>query len=326
MNGILLTMKRVAVIRGGPSNEHDVSLKTGLAVLNALKQKGYTTKDIVITRHGEWLDHGIVRLPETALSGIDVAFLGLHGAYGEDGQIQRFLETHKIPFTGSRSFASAVAYNKAAAKEILQGSVPMPRHHVIQGDSLWTVASLLDSIVESFSGEMFIKPVSDGSSNAAFRVTDKIALENTIDLLLPKHNKLLVEEYIHGREATVGVLDNFRNQELYALPVVEIVPPHDQGFYSTDAKYGGRSEYICPGRFTIEEKEQMAEFAMIAHQKLGCRHYSRTDFIVSPEGIYYLETNTLPGFTEHSLFPKAARIVGIEFPELIEHLTETASV
>jgi len=317
-------MKRVAVVRGGPSAEHEVSLRTGKAILNSLQKKGYITKDIVITRSGEWLDSGLVRNPEQALTAVDVVFIGLHGTYGEDGQLQKYLETHKIPFTGSRSMASGLAFNKLAAKSALRDFVTTPKHHVLKGESLWSVASFLDELIDSLGNEIFIKPVADGSSNASYRIISRESLENALDVLLPTHKQILAEEFVYGREATVAVLEDFRGEAVYAMPAIEILPPHDQAFYSNAAKYGGKTEFICPGRFTYEEKQKMTDMAIAAHTQLNCSHYSRSDFIVREGEVYFLEINTLPGLTEHSLFPRAARTIGLEFDDLVEHLLQQA--
>ena len=128
-----------------------------------------------------------------------------------------------------------------------------------------------------------------------------------------------MEEFITGKEVTVGVLENFRGEPFYALPPVEVVPPHAQGFFTTDAKYSGKSSYHVPARLTYEEKQKVADAAIAAHQLLGCRQYSRSDFIISDGIVHYLETNTLPGMTSESLLPKAAQSVGINFKDLLEH-------
>lgn len=317
-------MKRIAVLRGGPSNEHEVSLKTGKAILDSLRRQGHLTKDIFITKSGEWLDSGLTRTPEQALTGVDVVFVGLHGAYGEDGRLQKYLETHKIPFVGSRSFASALAFNKAVTKQTLKNIVRAPRHYHLRGDSLWSVVYILDELYETLGEEVFLKPVTDGSSNNVYRITNRESLGNALELLLPKLGEVLVEEFLPGREATVGVLEDFRGEKHYALPVVEIIPPHDQGFYTNDAKYSGKTEFVCPGRFTYAQKQEMAEMAIAAHTALHCSHYSRSDFIVRDGEVHFLEINTLPGFTEHSLFPRAAKTIGLEFDDLIGNLLQKA--
>lgn len=318
-------MKRIAVLRGGVSEEHDISMRTGQAVLSALSDTDYLKRDIVITKKGEWLDSGLVRTPDAALEGVDAVFIALHGQYGEDGQIQRVLQRKNLPFTGSNAFASASAFNKSFSKKALsKHGILTPKHFLLQGESLWSVASELDELIEVLGSELFVKPNADGSSNSALRVYGKDQLESVLETMLPKHGAVLVEQFIAGREATVSLLQDFRGETHYAMPVIEIVPPTNDTHYSTKAKYSGESRLICPGGFTYEEKEKLSLAAIKAHTALGCEHYSRTDFIVANGDIYFLELNTLPGLTETSLFPKAAETIGLEFKDLILHLIETA--
>ena len=318
-------MKRVAVLRGGPSEEHEVSMLSGQAVLSALDELGYQKRDLVITKQGDWLDSGIVRRPELALEGIDIVFVALHGHYGEDGQLQRFLHRLKLPYTGSAALASASAFNKHFAKETLRKhGLKTPKHHLLSGDSLWAVSAKLEGLLFDLGEDLFIKPNTTGSSHGTARIFGKEQLEGSIENLFPKYPQLLVEEFIAGREATVSVLEDFRGESFYALPAVEIMPANNETHFSTNAKYGNTTVLSCPSSFSYEEKERLAAAAVLAHQQLGCRHYSRSDFLVRNGEIYFLETNTLPGLTEHSLLPHAAKSIGLEYNELIGHLLLTA--
>lgn len=320
-------MKRVAVIRGGPSEEHAVSMKTGRAVLGILPELGYSLRDIVITREGEWLANGKVQTIDAALEGVDVVFLALHGAYGEDGQIQKELERRHIPFTGSGSLASGLAFNKAVTKRILESSgIQTPRYRLLSGSSLWSVATLLDHLVQDLGHELFLKPVRNGSSVSTFRVRSIDELENALEMLLPKYGQVLIEEFIAGREATVGILQDFRDQKHYALPSIEITPESTETYFTETAKYNGRTTYTCPGNFTFDEKAVLSDMAILAHTTLGCDHYSRSDFLVTDDEIYFLEINTLPALTEQSLIPKSAAFVGLDLPALVNHLVITAKV
>lgn len=320
-------MKRVAVLRGGPSSEYPVSMETGKAVLSALEQLNYATKDITITRQGEWLEAGKVRRPEQALEGVDVVFIALHGEYGEDGQVQRLLERLYIPFTGSRSMPSAIAFNKELTKQTLrEHGVRFPRHAKVTRDTQESFLANLDNLFDEVGDNIFIKPVASGSSvGAAYAPTRERVLE-LVPTLLKDYEQLLLEEFILGKEATVGVLNDFRGEALYALPVIEVVPPRSDVFYSYENKYDGTTDHVCPGRFTYAEKRELEGLAKVAHKALGCDQYSRSDFIVRNGEVYFLETNTLPGFTGQSNFPIAAAAVGLEFPQLVQHLVETARV
>lgn len=320
-------MKRVAVLRGGPSTEYDVSLKTGSEVLRALRELDYPHKDVVITKSGDWLESGIVRSPEKALEAVDVVFVALHGQYGEDGQVQRILQRLNIPFTGSNAFSSAIAFNKELTKRSLaEHNILMPKHHRISREQRNYLAPEIDLIIERIGEESFVKPVGGGSSIGAKYIPHKEALRAALEELLLTHEAVMVEEFIRGREATVGVLQHFRDQEHYVLPPIEIVPPGGTPFFSYDVKYNGTTQEICPGRFSYGEKSKLSEAALIAHTALHCSHYSRSDFIVRDGDVYFLEINTLPGLTGESLFPKAAAAVGLEFNELVKHLVETSRV
>ena len=318
-------MKRVAVLRGGPSTEYDVSLKTGSEVLRALRELDYPHKDVVITRKGEWLDSGIVRSPEKALEAVDVVFIALHGQYGEDGQVQRILQRLNIPFTGSNAFTSSVAFNKELTKQSLKDhGISMPKHHRLGREHLNYLAPEIDLIIERIGEETFVKPVGGGSSIGARYIPHRDALRAALEELLREYDSVMVEEFIRGREATVGVLQHFRDQEHYVLPAIEIVPPGGSPYFSYDVKYNGTTQEICPGRFSYQEKAKLNEAALAVHKALHCDHYSRSDFIVRNGDVYLLEVNTLPGLTSESLFPKAAAAVGLDFKELVRHLVETS--
>lgn len=320
-------MKRVAVLRGGPSTEYDVSLRSGAAVISALQALGYPYKDITITKKGEWLEMGIARQPEKALEAVDVVFIALHGAYGEDGQVQRILQRLKIPFTGSNALSSAIAFNKELTKQTLRDhGITMAKHRRVVRGEIEDVDALAESIVDEIGSELFVKPITGGSSLGARYVPHSTALKNALTELLEENETLMIEEFIRGREATVGVLHGFRNQDLYVLPVVEIVPPNGTPYFSAEVKYNGATEEIVPGRFTYHEKAKLAEAATVVHKALNCDHYSRCDFIVRDGEVYFLEINTLPGLTDQSLFPKAAAAVGLEFNDLVKHLVETSRV
>lgn len=321
-----MSYKRIAVIRGGPSFEYDISMATGKRVLESLRKLGYFTRDIVISQQGEWIVDGYVRQPELALQGVDVAFLALHGAYGEDGTIQRLLERQQLPFTGSRSFPSAIAFNKSMAKDALSHhGVLMPPHRHLKAREVINPAATANEIAAEFGPQYIIKPVSNGSSVGTMFIKDVSLLPQALVDALTHFDEVLVEEYIRGREATCGVLEGFRNEPLYALPTVEIVPPDDIGFLRYDIKYAGLADNYIPARFSYHEKAQIEEVSRFVHEALGLSQYSRSDFVVRDGKAYFLEVNTLPGLTEASLYPKALEAVGSDIEALIVHLINTAS-
>jgi|AntRauTorcE11897_2_1112592.scaffolds.fasta_scaffold32243_2 D-alanine-D-alanine ligase len=318
-------MKRIAVLRGGPSEEYDVSMLTGKAVLEALAATDHHTRDIMIAKNGQWFEQGRKRTPDQALEGVDVVFIALHGTFGEDGQVQRIIERKHIPFTGSPSLASSIAFNKELTKHTLRPhGINLAKHRRVNRDERNTLKDDVAQIIADLGTQLFIKPLSNGSSFGARRVMETVELHDNLVELLELYDSLLVEEYIGGTEATVGVLSDFRGERLYALPTLEITPPIGDGFYTSANKYNGTTDHICPGRFSEQVKNEMSRIAKLAHTEVGCDQYSRTDFLVRGDDIYFLEINTLPGFTNESNYPIAANAIGLDFRNLVIHLIETA--
>jgi D-alanine-D-alanine ligase len=317
---------QVAVLRGGPSEEYSVSMKTGSAVIRSLMDQDYVTKDIIITRQGEWLDRGVVRDPEAALKAVDVVFVALHGTYGEDGQVQKLLQRIGLPFTGSRSFPSAIAFNKFLTKETLKEvGVLMPKHVEISAEEIDSMASLISDIKLSFGPEYIVKPLNSGSSFGIQIVRGAQSLQEVLDSILRKYERVLVEEFIEGIDATCATLENFRNERIYVFPSIEIIPPKENEFFNYEAKYSGQTMEICPARFSYKERCDIADTSALVHDVLGLSQYSRSDFMVRNGQVYFLEVNTHPGLTSESLYPKAAAAVGLSFDQLISHLVENAT-
>lgn len=318
---------RVAVLRGGPSTEYDVSMVTGAGVISALRELGFHTKDIIVTKTGEWLEHGMVKRPEVALMTTDVVFIAMHGAYGEDGTVQRICERLHIPFTGSNSFPSARAFNKDTTKRALAShGIKTPKHVRLRRDETQVISEVVDAIAELCGPEYVLKPTTSGSSHGVVMVPNAGELERAIETMLQDHEECMVEERIRGTEATCGVLSDFRGEKLYVLPSIEIIPPSNSDFFDATVKYNGETRELCPGRFSFSEKATIADMATTVHQALGLSQYSRSDFMVRDGDVFFLEVNTLPGLTAESLFPKAAAAVGLSFPQLIDHLVKTARV
>lgn len=321
-----MTKTRVAVLRGGPSSEYDVSMQTGVGVLRALNDLGYHVVDITVSKAGEWIVDGRVKDPDKALITTDVVFIAMHGAYGEDGTVQRICERLHIPFTGSNSFASAMAFNKDMTKRALREHIfHLPRHVRVTSDNLLDVEAVSNVIAGSFGPTYVLKPTSSGSSHGV-QIVSADTLKDALTQAVTQYGECMVEEHIQGTEATCAVLGDFRDNELYSLPAIEIIPPQGRAFFDETVKYDGSTTELCPGRFSYEEKEKIAELAQLVHRVLGLSQYSRTDCIVKDGEVYFLEVNTLPGLTSESLFPKAAAAVGLSFNDLIDHLVRTARV
>lgn len=312
----------VGVLRGGPSSEYDVSINTGAAVLKHLPEN-YTGHDILIDKEGVWHRRGAPVKPANALVGIDVVFIALHGEYGEDGTVQKVLDQLHIPYTGSGALSSAFAMNKAHAKECAKGLGIKTAQYVVveKSDNL---DNELKEVFRTFPQPSVIKPLDRGSSVGVTIARTHPEFVAGVKKALEFSSRVLIEEYIKGREATCGVLDRFRGEEKYAMLPIEIIPPKEKDFFDYAAKYTGITQEICPGNFTNSDKEEIQRAAKEIHKELGCKHYSRSDFIVTPRGVYYLETNTLPGLTEESLVPKSLAAAGCTFPEFLDHLVSLA--
>ncbi len=313
----------VGVLRGGPSSEYDVSLKSGASVLENLDREQYDPRDIFISRDGTWHLHGVAVPPERALHGVDVAFNAMHGEYGEDGGVQRLLERLGVAYTGSGVIPSATAFNKHLTKqEAKRLGVKVAHGVVVQNNG--DTESLAHDLFRSFPHPAIIKPVAGGSSVGTNIANNFHQLQLALQKAFAVSPEVLVEEYIKGREATVGVLDDFRGEKAYALLPVEIIPPPHHDFFSYEAKYSGETTERVPGNFSHTQKAELERLAKTIHQGMGLMHYSRSDFILSPRGIYFLEVNTLPGLTKESLLPKALKAVGSSLSQFLDHVIQLA--
>ena len=313
----------VAVLRGGPSAEYAVSLKTGANVLAALPKEKYKALDIFVDKSGQWHYLGKQIGPESVFRRIDAVFNAMHGEYGEDGEVQKIMEAHHIPYTGSGVFASRIAMRKDLARKSFKnaGLKIGPAIRMTWLDDPDKIARIA---MTEIGPPFVVKPASRGSSVGIHFADNFPGLTEAIKNTLKFDTNILIEKKIKGREATCGILENLRGECLYALPVVEIVPPAKKQFFDYESKYDGSAKEICPGRFDEKTRLAIQDIARRAHLALGCRHYSRSDMIVARDGIYLLETNTLPGLTKESLLPKAAEAIGCSFPQLLDHLIELA--
>ncbi len=303
---------RLALIAGGISKERNVSLNGAIEVEKSLNPEKY---DII--RYDPATD--LSRLSNDA-SSLDAAFILLHGLYGEDGTIQGFLDLLDIPYQGAGVLGSALAMDKNLAKELYRlHDLPVAR---------WKMASLGDidnpmQLLEKLKLPLVIKPVKQGSSIGMTIIKEGKELSAALELAFQHDNQVMVEEYITGREITVGVLGN---DDLTPLPLVEIIPDAQYDFFNYEAKYKpGATKEICPADVTDSVQEKAQQYALIAHKALQLRGYSRTDMIIQDDNtIYILETNTIPGMTSTSLLPQAAAQYGLSFSELLDRLIELA--
>jgi len=330
-------MIKVGVIRGGISGEYKVSLASGAQVLSHLRSdilnKKYKAVDIFIDLDGVWYINGIPTTLDKLMHKVDVIINALHGDYGEDGKVQQLLELHNIPYTGSGPLSSAIGYNKFLSKqEFTKLGIKTPKHILFpayqigfDGEKSKYAFKKAREVWERLPPPWIVKPLTGGSSMGVHVCKTFQSLVEAFQVGVNEHVSVLVEEFINGKEATVGVINNFRNQKVYALPPVEIRIPKTSTFFDNEVKYNGASEEICPGNFTHEEKRELERLASLIHTGMDLSHYSRSDFIIHPKrGIFALEVNTLPGLTDQSLMPKALQAVGSTMPEFIEHIINLA--
>lgn len=301
---------RIGVLMGGPSSEREISFKSGKAVVEALQSQRVDTVSIDI--HTDSIDENAARIKSY---GIDCAFLALHGRFGEDGQIQGILESLRIPYTGSGVKASKLALDKVASCALFEShGIRVPRYKIFDKALGYDAAGL----VQGLGFPLVIKPATGGSSIGLSIIDDEQHIRQALELAFSYDDKVIVEVYIKGRELTVGILD------ARPLPVIEIIPK--KRFFDYEAKYkAGMTEYIVPANLEAPVSKKVQDMALAAHTLLGCWGCSRADFILSEGGVpYILEVNTIPGFTQTSLLPKAAKVTGIEFPQLCLRLIELA--
>jgi len=309
----------IGVLKGGPSSEHEVSLKTAQNVERALLNRGFFVKPIFVDKNGWWHIKNFKVSPMFALDQVDGVFNAMHGEYGEDGQVQKILEKHGIPFTGSGSFSSELAMNKLESKKVFQEeNMPLAWHVAFDKGSEKEAKRRVN--FEALDFPLVVKPVDRGSSVGVGIAYNLQELNGLIAQSFKHSDKVMIEQYLEGTEITCGVLENYKDQKVFALPPTEIVP-RLSNFFDYSSKYeSGGSDEITPARLSDLLLRRAQDIAKTAHQALGCRHYSRTDMIVKDGKIYILEVNALPGLTATSLLPQGAQSAGLSFDDLIEHL------
>lgn len=298
---------RITVLAGGPSDERDVSLQSGGAIAGALRERGHRVT--------------IADICEEELSALDVPadviFPALHGAFGEDGTLQRILEQRGLCFVGSGSSASALAMDKIATKQLaIRADIPTPPHLVVRRADAATVQR--DIAAAGFGVPMVVKPVDSGSSVGTTIARDIGQAVAAVQDVVHRFGRALVEKFIAGDEMTVGLLDG------RALPPIVIRPRSE--FYDYQAKYLAEdTEYLFDAGYPSELLERAGRLSESMFGRLDCRHLARMDWMVDRDRqLWFLECNTMPGFTSHSLLPKAAARAGIDFAELCEQLVRMA--
>jgi D-alanine-D-alanine ligase len=306
---ILFKDKIIGVLMGGLSKEREISLQSGNAVLDALLTHGYDAVPV---------DVGKDLTTQLKEKGVEVAFLALHGRYGEDGCVQGLLEILGLPYTGSSVLASALAMDKFLTKEVVRGlGILVPRDFFVDGGRQDLSQTMAEVDLEF---PVVVKPCREGSTIGISVVKDRQELESAVQDAAALDSRVLIEEFVAGRELTVGVI----NQE--ALPVLEVVTP--KGFYDYEAKYQSNdTQYFCPADIPEAIAKKLQSQSVALCDRIGCEGVARADFILNQAGeAYFLEVNTLPGMTSHSLVPKAAQAAGLSFSDLVEKILSTARV
>jgi len=313
-------MLKIVVLTGGNSHERKVSLVSGTQIAKQLELNGHHVLEIDSAEY----KYGHELIAAIHHQQPDLVFIGMHGGEGENGVLQAMLEGSRIPYTGSGFKASAVAMDKLLSKYIAQQEgVPFPAYKTLTGgeyragsyQSLDTIAS--DLLPLSDSDKFVVKPVDTGSSVGVHILSDGSKWKSSLADAFQYSERVLLEEYIKGRELTVTILSDF------PLPVVEIMPL--EGFYDYTNKYSeGHTKYQAPAELNSEEADLIQDYAVRIWKAMECSGYGRIDFRYDGKTFYFLEVNTLPGMTPLSLTPMAAKAMGINFGELLERIIETA--
>lgn len=331
---------KIAVALGGISPERNISFLSGRAITNALRENGHTvipvdpalganpvvSDDVLaaatnapvsVEELKAFSPASLLDFAQSdALNDVDIVFIALHGAYGEDGYLQGLLDLRGIPYTGSNMAASCVAMDKTLSKMLMQvGGIPTP-YWVGAQPSFANDDAAIEEIQREINGPMVIKP-NDAGSTVGLTISHSGSYDEVVAGIRKAAEyspSILIERYIKGRELTVAVLGS------EALPVIEIVP--HEGFYDYENKYTkGKTEYHCPADISVEVRDHIMNLAVTAHHVVGCKAFSRVDFILNEDSIpVCLEVNTVPGFTELSLVPMAAKEIGLDFGPLCEEI------
>lgn len=329
---------KILLLAGGSSSENRVSLNTGAAIFEALKRLGHDVLPIdpatgrsLIGADGAFqieLPPGstttlatsgsralTAALSSPAYRDINLVFIALHGGEGENGTIQALLDLSGIRYTGSGMAASAIAMNKAVSKRLFQSaSIPTPNWQLYRLGEAWSIARIVSDIETRFAPPIIVKPNDGGSTVGLTKVKEFARLTEAVECSAKESREILVEQFVAGREMTVAVIDG------EPLPVVEIRPKNE--LYDYEAKYTkGKSEYLAPAPIDDSTARTLQEYGRLAFELVGARGLARIDFILAADGTpYCLEVNTLPGMTNLSLAPMAAKCVGMSFDQLIERI------
>lgn len=328
--------KHVVVLMGGMSAEYEVSMRSGAQIAKHLDKTLYTVSPVEITQHGEWVFPGKEReyleitdaLAKLKKLHPDCVFIALHGPFGEDGRMQGLLDLLSIPYTGSGCAASALSMDKIRSKAVAELGGIRVADHVVFTRPEWErdAATVTQLVVDSIGFPCVVKNPTQGSSLGMAMPQTEAEFAGAVREVMRFGSEILVERYLAGLELTCGVLDLDETTGAHALPVTEIRPVKAK-FFDYGAKYTpGATKEITPAQIEDTVRDKVQEIAVRAHELMGCRGFSRSDMILSGGEVYWLEINTIPGFTETSLLPQMAAAAGMSFTELVGAIVEAAVI
>ncbi|HUO56440.1 MAG TPA: ATP-grasp domain-containing protein [Candidatus Paceibacterota bacterium] len=315
----------IGILRGGSSSEYDLSLKTGAAMLSALPEDRYDARDIFVDKQGIWHLRGIPVPSARALQQVDVVLNAMHGGVGEDGTLQRFLDTTGIPYAGSGAYASAASYNKIRTHEILEAAgVRMPPFVAFSLNDNMTTAQMARIVFNLFAPPYVVKPPREGASTGIIIANSLVDLPDAIGDVLDTYGTALIEQYIRGDHVSAAVIEDFRGDPLYVLPPAQQRFPVGTRMIEPAHHREASFEHIVPTYFSHDEKKTIEEMARKAHRALDMKHFSRTDFIKTPKALYLLEVNAVPGLYPGASLPPMLESVGSSVSEFLDHAIHLA--
>ncbi len=313
---ILISMKRIGIIRGGISPQYDLSLKTGGAVAQALQDAGFEAIDMLLDKEGVLHIKGVPADMQQAQMSVDYVWNALHGDFGEDGGIQKLLDSYGLPYSGSGVATSALAFNKKTAKEYAESlGIKTPVSMLLMPEEDASVAEITGRIYKTMAPPWVVKPLYGGGSIKTFFAFTPLDLSQIVEEAISHNQPFLVEQYVEGTEVAVGVIDEFRNKRDYVLPVVDVDSPK-RGVLENSER---ASSYARDSsRLRADERERLSEMALMLHKSLGAKDYSQSEFVVDRFGkIWFLETDTHPELHAGAPFYKALEAVGATLTEFV---------
>ncbi len=310
-------MQRIGVLRGGAGDEYHLSLASGTRIMEALRKEDYEVLDMLVDREGTLHIKGIPAAIEQVPEHVDMVWNALHGGPGEDGTVQRLLDEIGIPYSGSGVLASAMTSNKQTAKDRARElGLKTPESILIMPEGTESVSEITQNIYRRMAPPWVVKPLHGSASVHTYFAFTTLELAQMVEESVSHGEPFLVEQYIYGKEASVGVIDGFRGQDHYVLPVVELKSTA-RGVLTHDARQIDEHA-VVGGSFRSDEREHLAKLGRDLHAHLGARDFSQSEFIVDKQGkIWYIETDTSPHVVEHSSFVKALKSVGSTLEEFV---------